>query len=60
MERGDEERALDITYEQGQRLFYVSAWPNKFGDKFQDSGKKQDARIAAARIEHFIRTKGKE
>lgn len=64
--------ALRITPEQGNRLFYVTnnnrepLWPKRFmGRKkknlsMEDSWWKPTPRQAVARIEHFIKTQGKE
>lgn len=51
---------LGITAEQGNRLFVPSLWPKKFLRGIADDGRPSTAKIAAARIEWFIRTKGRE
>jgi len=51
--------ALGISDEQAQRLFYTEPWPKQFAEYDRDQTLKA-ARIAVKRIEHFIRTKGKE
>jgi hypothetical protein len=51
---------LELTNEQANRLFLPSQWPWRFLDGACDDGKTKTAKIAAARIEHFIKTKGKE
>lgn len=53
--------ALGIDINESRKLFYASAWPCRFGDKYY-SAKTATARakIAAARINHFIKTKGRE
>lgn len=63
--------ALDLTYDQAERLFYVSAgskplWPRRFlgrkkkGLSNVGSWWRPTPKQAAARIEHFIKTKGAE
>jgi hypothetical protein len=45
----------------GNRLFYVDRWPAKFSGRHRRAKRNLTrARIAAERIEHFIRTKGAE
>ena len=46
---------LGITLDDRNRLFYWQSWPAQFGG-YIDNGTKKSAKIAAARIEHFIRT----
>jgi hypothetical protein len=46
--------------ETALRLFEPSSWPDKFQDGLDDDGTIKTARVAAARIEHFIKTKGAE
>lgn len=54
-------KALRLSPGQGERLFFVSDWPQEFKEKnWQAITLQQKAEIAAARIEHFIKTKGKE
>lgn len=54
----DAKRLLEITLSQADRLFYCDNWPEQF------QGKrvlwKPTRRQAADRIEHFIKTAGKE
>jgi hypothetical protein len=59
---GEEEGkdSLELTELQKDRLFFLSGWPKKFHDKYFGHSREEQAKIAAARIEHFIRTKGKE
>mgnify|MGYP001601442776 CR=1 FL=1 len=53
--------ALQLGSEQAERLFYVSSWPEKFLAAWeQASTPLRRAEVAVARIEHFIKTKGKE
>ena len=58
----DEEgrRALDLTEEQSNRLFYKEHWPAKFNRGGSMPGTPEYACNAAARIKHFIDTDGKE
>lgn len=42
------------------RLFSVDQWPEPFQSQFKDNGSAESAKVAAARIEHFIKTKGRE
>ena len=53
-------KLVGITVAQGDRLFYRSSWPKQFKSKFKEDGSLTSARIGAKRIEHFIKTKGKE
>lgn len=64
--------ALGITEEQSERLFHVGGWPAKYSEAYKNSDpdfkagaeawfrtlNRRRARIAAARIERFIRSKG--
>lgn len=54
------ERLLGLTVLEAELLFQPTAWPNKFHAGQVDDGKAKTAKVAAARIEHFIKTKGKE
>lgn len=55
----DEARELlGLTDGQADRLFMPSAWPKKFQKGTDDSGTKATAKVAAARIEYFIKNKG--
>jgi len=49
---------LQINKDQAERLFFNA--PSKFWDIWSGDGTKKTAKLAAARIEHFIRTDGKE
>lgn len=51
---------LSLNKLEAERLFYPMHWPQKFSGGSKDDGKSKTAKVAAARIEHFIRTKGKE
>lgn len=53
--------ALGITDAQADRLFYVSQWPIKFAQAYDDAygDPKAQGKIAIARIDHFIKTKGR-
>lgn len=46
--------ALGLTAEQADRLFYAENWPHGFAKG------RTDPKVAAARIDHFIATKGRE
>jgi hypothetical protein len=52
--RDDAQRVLALTDNQARRLFYGNEWPKGFG------GWRCKPEQAAARIEHFIKTKGAE
>lgn len=54
------QRLLDLTPEQAMRLFEPSKWPEQYEAGTTDDGKNKTAKIAAARIDHFIKTKGAE
>lgn len=51
-------KALDISRDAEDKLFYVDGWPEKFADVENDSDStpEQKAVNAVARIEHFIAT----
>lgn len=51
---------LGINPAERFRLFSVAQWPTQFQHQFRDDGSPESAKVAAARIEHFIKTKGKE
>ena len=54
-------RALGLSVPQGGRLFSVGSWPAKFNKSFHSALTiSHAAAVAAARIDHFIKTKGKE
>ena len=57
---GEARRLLELDYQQEYNLFEPSQWPKQFKRGTSDDGKKKTAQIAVARIEHFIKTKGKE
>lgn len=52
--------ALDLTDVEALRLFYVEEWPDKFSVAYKADGSKKSAKVAVARINHFIKTKGME
>lgn len=52
--RDDAQRLLGLTGDQAERLFLAEEWPRGFG------GQRCSAAKAAARIEHFIATGGRE
>ncbi len=53
-------RLLGIGYPQAYRLFGPENWPKEFQRGTKDDGTAKTARIAAKRIEHFIKTNGDE
>jgi hypothetical protein len=53
--------ALRINRYQAERLFIAYAWPDPFRQDFYSATTNRGrVKAAAARIEHFIKTKGKE
>lgn len=50
--------ALDLDWAEFRRLYYPSDWPRRFYRAKTWSG--ITPRMAAARIEHFIKTEGRE
>lgn len=54
-------KLLGISERQAERLFLVDHWPGKFYQQWQERPSlKIRARIAARRIDHFIKTRGEE
>lgn len=55
-------KVLDLNEEQSRRLFYVEKWPFNFELAYRHATRhsKENARIAANRIRHFIKTNGEE
>lgn len=62
---------LDLTRIQGERLFYVHNWPEKFRNQYmegeheakwgkKDCGRVMRAKATSERIKHFIATNGEE
>lgn len=53
---------LDIGERQAWRLFIADHWPDKYKHKYDNARAtaKSRAKAAAARITHFIKTKGRE
>lgn len=53
---------LDLDEDTAWRLFYVDSWPVQFVDAYDKArgDLTKRAEITAARIEHFIKTKGAE
>lgn len=51
---------LDLDFYQAERLFAPAYWPDEFEDGTNDDGKPETASIAAARIDRFIETEGRE
>lgn len=53
--------SLGLDVKQSERLFSVSKWPVEFQDAYDSADTAADrAKIAAKRITHFIKTKGRE
>ena len=53
-------RLLGLNKRESERLFLPDQWPAEFERGYNDDGRKKTAEVAVARIEHFIKTKGKE
>ena len=57
-------RLLGLDKLQAEALFYVGGWPTKFQEAYGKASDRQDnvrmAAVAAERIDHFIKTKGRE
>lgn len=52
---------LGLTPDEGGRLFHVTNWPEEFKYQYWNAEQSaSEAKITAARIEHFIKTKGEE
>lgn len=58
----DDHRLFDAS--NASRLFYLENWPNKFRTAYNQHFRRRHygraAQVAARRIEHFIKTKGKD
>lgn len=57
---GPAEKILGLSRMEANRLFLPGHWPEKFVGGISDDGKKKTAEVAVARIEWFIKTKGRE
>ena len=54
-------KILGLTYAQKDRLFFVNSWPSRFKRAYRRAATPLGrARAGVRRIEHFIKTKGKE
>lgn len=54
-------RDLRLSESEAMRLFYLSGWPTNLGNAFQTAQTPQQrASVTIARIERFIKTRGKE
>lgn len=53
-------RLLELNWDQRDRLFEPSFWPKEFIDGTAGDGQAGTAEVAVARIEHFIKTEGRE
>lgn len=53
---------MELTNDQSMRLFVLRGWPNSFHDDYikAERNMRKRARIAAARIDHFIKTEDRE
>lgn len=49
-------RVFDLTTQQAQKLFLITQWPEQFTDRVFSTNRE----LAAARIDHFITTQGRE
>lgn len=47
---------LGLTSAEAEALFYTRGWPEPFKSTFIENGTLRSARVAVARIKHFIRT----
>lgn len=52
--------ALGLADDQAFRLFRSWMWPDKFASDFDEADKATQAKVTAARIDHFIKTNGEE
>lgn len=54
-------KLLGIDYEQGERLFFVHNWPAQYRTAYAKATTKAcEAKAACERIDHFIKTEGRE
>lgn len=53
-------KLLGIPLSTAEKLFDPGSWPSEFEGGLTDDGKLKTAKVAAARIEHFIKTDGRE
>ena len=60
MNNGDFKLLLGLTLEQSERLFAETEWPKRFRSRCVPGDARKNAKLAADRIEHFIKTKGRE
>jgi hypothetical protein len=51
---------LQLTPEESDRLFHIQGWPSDFRAAYWNQPRGSRAEITVARIEHFIKTKGRE
>ncbi len=60
-DRTEGEKALGLTPEQSQRLFFLEGWPARFRGRIgQSRTPRQYTKAVIDRIAHFIKTKGEE
>lgn len=51
------QKILGLTAEEAHALFHVADWPDQYNVAYEDAGNRRaKAKVAAARIEHFIQT----
>ena len=61
VDRRDAEEILGISDDEGERLFFVPSWPDRYRSKWRTTTDlRARAKIGANRIDHFIKTKGAE
>lgn len=54
-------RAIRVNPEAEMRLIFLNLWPEAFSGRYNRAKQKRTkAKITAERIEHFIKTRGKE
>ena len=53
-------KVLGIGVNQAHHLFYEEEWPAQFQSDKNTTGSRHLAKMMVARIEHFIKTKGRE
>jgi hypothetical protein len=57
----DGQEQLGLTFEQGHRLFDLSGWPALYRNAYREAlTPAQKTSVTLKRIDHFVRTRGKE
>lgn len=52
---------LELTSQEAERLFYINGWPDEYANQYVGTiNPAKRARIACDRIDHFIKTEGRE